>query len=723
MTIRSQFEILVKVLEDNDLDVSLQKSIKSADKLDKSLKRVEKSTGSIGGKALGSLKKGFDGVVRSVFSLQGLIAGLGTALAFRELIQSANAQEDAIVRLNAALKSSGSFSEEASKELQEFASELQRTSKFGDEVVLNQLALAKSFGATNEQAKQVVLAAADLSAEFGIDLQSATRNVAKTLGGFAGELGETIPSLKELGTEALQAGAGIDLIANRFRGSALNSLNTFSGATAQLSNTFGDLLEQFGFVITENRNVTKGIKVLNTGFDNLKRIVEENRKVLEDIATSGFIILVKTVGLLSKGLIFLIDKIDQARAAWNNFFNQGIIKDLEKQLKVIERQTSGIDRNGKAVESFAATAVKAQLKQLRGETELNEKTRQERKKTFDEFINQINEIEKQISEKGQQEITTKAKVDIELEKDSDGTFSLKADLQKTLDANFGKQLGSILNAALTNVGSALASGAQGPQKLATSITSAIADSFLPGLGGAVGPIIDLLAQGPEQTKATVQAFVENIPVLIENIVDSIPVLIETVIISLAENIDKIALALALAMPKVAAGLASAMPRVAISLAREMPSAAIKFVEGLIKEAPKIVEGIIDGLKEGVKGIFDGVGNVFDSDKGGPLGFVGDAVGGITSALGFAEGGLVPSGFNNDTFPARLSSGEFVVNNSLTPRLEEFLANNQQGVQTSLLAAILEKLNEPVRSNAVIQIDQRTFGNLILELNRNNLRLS
>ena len=42
--------------------------------------------------------------------------------------------------------------------------------------------------------------------------------VAKTLGGFSGELGESIPQLKELGAAALQAGEGITFIAERFKG-------------------------------------------------------------------------------------------------------------------------------------------------------------------------------------------------------------------------------------------------------------------------------------------------------------------------------------------------------------------------------------------------------------------------------------------------------------------------------------------------------------------------
>ena len=162
--------------------------------------------------------------------------------------------------MNTALQLSGDFSDKATKDLQAYASELQNATRFGDELVLNQLALAKSFGATNEQAKQITSAAADLAASFGIDLESATRNVAKTLGGYAGELGEVIPELKNLTQEQLRAGAGIDVLAAKFAGAASKDVLTFSGQIDQLSNVVGDLFEQIGFLITQNPKFTQLLK-------------------------------------------------------------------------------------------------------------------------------------------------------------------------------------------------------------------------------------------------------------------------------------------------------------------------------------------------------------------------------------------------------------------------------------------------------------------------------
>ncbi len=236
---------------------------RAGDKAGKKFTKEFKSEVSTGLKSLG----------RTIAAVGAAAATIGSALIFKESIEAAAAQEDAVNRLNAALQISGDFSQQASQDFQEFASQLQQATRFGDEAILNQIALAKSFGATNEQAKEAAAAAADLSEAFGIDLESATRNAAKTLGGYAGELGEVIPELKELTKEQLQAGEGIRLISERFAGTAAARVKTFSGAVQQLSNSFGDLLEEVGFLITKNPSVIRGLNQLSGLFSSLGKSV------------------------------------------------------------------------------------------------------------------------------------------------------------------------------------------------------------------------------------------------------------------------------------------------------------------------------------------------------------------------------------------------------------------------------------------------------------------
>jgi hypothetical protein len=59
------------------------------------------------------------------------------------------------------------------------------------------------------------------------------------------------------------------------------------------------------------------------------------------------------------------------------------------------------------------------------------------------------------------------------------------------------------------------------------------------------------------------------------------------------------------------------------------------------------------------GIFDLLGLMSGGNKVG--GGIGGGIGGLKGGVGsLASGGIVPPGFNNDTYPAMLSSGETVI---------------------------------------------------------------
>ena len=90
--------------------------------------------------------------------------------------------------------------------------------------------------------------------------------------------------------------------------------------------------------------------------------------------------------------------------------------------------------------------------------------------------------------------------------------------------------------------------------------------------------------------------------------------------------------------------------------------------------------------------------------------ISSGVGKVKSFLGFAEGGYVPGGFPNDTFPARLTSGEFVIDNSLTDRLENYLNSQDKGGSS-----------QPVK--IVLQVGEKQLADVMLNINRQGFRLS
>jgi len=213
------------------------------------LDKKAKDSGQKGSKSLLPISKGLLGIAAAAVA-----AGTAIVAAFfsRASINAAVQQEDAVNRLNQALASAGRFSEEASRSFQEFANEIQRTTKVGDETVIQLGAIAQNFARTNEEAERLTRAAIELSAATGKDLNSSLQALGQTLTGQAGTLARQVPEIRELGAEALKAGEGIDFILSRFSGTAAAQVNTFSGAVQQSKNAFGDLQEQFGFFITQS---------------------------------------------------------------------------------------------------------------------------------------------------------------------------------------------------------------------------------------------------------------------------------------------------------------------------------------------------------------------------------------------------------------------------------------------------------------------------------------
>jgi len=137
----------------------------------------------------------------------------------------------------------------------------------------------------------------------------------------------------------------------------------------------------------------------------------------------------------------------------------------------------------------------------------------------------------------------------------------------------------------------------------------------------------------------------------------------------------------------------------------------------------IFDSVVQALEDAFTSVGDSLGDFFDwltpitdamKEAGGELaslltgGLVGggDEGGGFLSKLNpFAEGGVVPAGFPNDTFPAGLTSGETV----LTPdQLKKILSGRSESAGEQNLTILL-------------QIGEQELSRVILNLNRQGFR--
>lgn len=371
---------------------------KAVDKIQGDFKKISKGAEKSASKGTSAFK-----VFLGTFSAMALKSAFSAALkGFRSLnrfvVESINLsaeQEKAVNDLNAQLKLNGEFTKETSQELQKYASELQSITTFGDEAILGQLAFAQAMGASAKQSKTVVSASADLAASLNIDLNSAVRNVAKTLGGYAGELGEVIPELKNLSIEQLRAGEGVDLLAQKFEGAASQQVKTFAGQTEQLSNSFGDLQEKIGDVFTGNDEIIGSLGILKDSFNELGQFIVDNKDELQSLATDGFQIVVQSSSFLIQSIASISSAFLSARESYLKFANADEIRMLEDDLANLPKS---IDNFGNEVEGTYAKILRKRIETLKGERDAENESYQNRLTLIEEFQEKIQGFEQRILE-------------------------------------------------------------------------------------------------------------------------------------------------------------------------------------------------------------------------------------------------------------------------------------------------------------------------------------
>jgi len=194
--------------------------------------------------------KGLNDVAQRMSKLMTLAFGAISIKVFADqLKQTVNLfgiQEKAELRLAAAARNNPLINGQAVKGLKAYAASLQEISIFGDEAIIQQQAFLTTLQLSEEQINGVMSAAVDLASTGIVSLDSAVKNIAKTYAGMTGELGELIPTLKQLTVEELKAGGAVDMIAEAYGGMAEAAAAGISGTMEQLKNKIGDMKEKIG---------------------------------------------------------------------------------------------------------------------------------------------------------------------------------------------------------------------------------------------------------------------------------------------------------------------------------------------------------------------------------------------------------------------------------------------------------------------------------------------
>jgi len=209
-------------------------------------------------------------------------------------LKSWDKQEKAIAQVNAGLNSTSNAVGFTSEQLQKMASDLQNTSLFGDEEIL-QDATAQLLTFTNiagEQFARTQQAAIDLSTRLGGDLKSASIQLGKALNDpvanlsalsrsgiqFSKKQKAVIKSLAESNKLADAQTIILDELARQYGGAGEAAAKAGLGGFKQLQNSIGDLMEDFGAIIAQA--ILPFVDKIKTMIASFKALSPETKKFI-----------------------------------------------------------------------------------------------------------------------------------------------------------------------------------------------------------------------------------------------------------------------------------------------------------------------------------------------------------------------------------------------------------------------------------------------------------
>ena len=259
---------------------------------------MESLTGRLGplGSALSAL--GIGGVAAGA-ALAGLGVGLKAALA------AAAEAEKVELRLGAVLKATGNAAGLTKAQLIDYANSLQGSLKINDETLKESIAVLSTFRAVSgDTFKTGIKLAADLSAVFGGDLLSSTRQIGLAFQDpaagmtalrragvtFTETQKDMIKSLQESGDLLGAQGIIVAELTQQVGGAAQAEGGGLAGATRGLANEWDDLLEAIGrteavmgpalFIVEKISSAIRGLASLSPTID--QKIVDLNKQVLAE---------------------------------------------------------------------------------------------------------------------------------------------------------------------------------------------------------------------------------------------------------------------------------------------------------------------------------------------------------------------------------------------------------------------------------------------------------
>lgn len=614
----------------------------------------------------------------AAFSVKKVIDGL------QALVDKATEAEEATFKLGQALKATGSNTGNNIRRFQELAKELERTSRYEDDLILSQVAIAKQFGVTNREAEQLIRVAVDLSAATGEDLATSVRNLGQTLDGTAGKMAQQFPILQQLTAAQLRNGAAVKLLGDLYRGSASRSVDTFKGQQTQLTKALGNVAEAFGMIITQSPKVIGYMASLTKALQDLTEWIERNGSRISDFIGKAATAYKAFVGVVTRNRTLLksaFDDIAGEKASSSVDLFNGKMDNLLSKFNPI---------TGK-FERLASSAAKSSVEMAKSGESFDYVTGKfskgfdESRLSFDRFANEIKDkiegLQKQLEDIGKTELDTLTNLynrnrDL-INKAADKSFVTRksqTDLLGRLELDYVRKRGELMKkqyseleaqvrdaydnpartflggnqydtgsvspgnqqaiGAAAGAGREVLRGREGARNLLSSTVGAIAQAWLGPAGKIFGEIINELSKGKEYTRQMVSEFLTSMPELIGNIVDGL----QEAFIAFGENLPEFADKIIDRVPDIIENFIKNLPKLFTAFIVGVNVALARLVGAFYKAVGRFFTELVRGAGRFISEVVKGAGRFIGELVKGAGRFIDELVSGINKKLGKSGGG-------------------------------------------------------------------------------------
>ena len=231
-----------------------------------------------------------------------------------ELVDAFDVQATGISNLESVLRAQGEFTPELSQQFQDLASSWQDVTRVGDEALLPQMARLSAFIGTNVDDMDAATGAAiDLSTAFGSSLEGGFSKLIKAVNSGSLELAEGVSVQLQATDSAERLAEAIGFVEDRFGGAGRAAALVGAGPIIQLKNSFGDLQEELGRVISESPEFEAFINTAKEVVAELAAILKDDAAGASELFGAVFQlsmeIAVRSAGAFISALSLVIDQI------------------------------------------------------------------------------------------------------------------------------------------------------------------------------------------------------------------------------------------------------------------------------------------------------------------------------------------------------------------------------------------------------------------------------